>query len=506
MRGTKSQAQYRSFVNAGKGRRVSMKGLTVPQCVASDLAELTSQLLQIPRHRLDPEANLADFGFDSITLSEFAAVLTTHFAPAGLAGAITPALFFGYPTLGLLAQYFMDAHGEALRAFYQEGTEASRPIPAVSPAYSTPTASTRQPAEAAALLGISHDEPIAIIGMSGRFPQARNVAEMWTILAQGREAVTEIPADRFDWRLYYGDPAAGKTDGKWSGCVPGVREFDPLFFDISPREAETMDPRQRLLLQEAWNALEDAGYGRKQLAANRLGMFVGAEQGDYQQLTGMTAGVTGSHNAVLAARLAYFLNLHGPNMAIDTACSSGLVAVHQACLSLRAGECTTAIAAGVHLLLTPAQLVGMSGAGMLSTDGHCYAFDKRANGLVPGEAVAVVVLKCLSQAEADGDPIYAMIDGSGINYDGKTNGITAPNGVSQTDLLTTVYERFHIDPAEIEYIVTMARAHAWAIRSKSRHSTKPSKVAVAIVSGVIARSPPAKPISATPLLLLVWSA
>src|SRR5262249_31536102 len=127
---------------------------------------------------------------------------------------------------------------------------------------------------------------------------------------------------------------------------------------------------------------------------------------------------------------------------------------HQACLSLRAAECTVAIVAGVHLLLTPAQLVGMSGASMLSTDGHCYAFDKRANGLVPGEAVAVGVLKRLSQAKADGGPIYAVISGSGINYDGKTNGITAPNGVSQTDLLNTVYARYRIDPAEIEYIVT----------------------------------------------------
>jgi acyl transferase domain-containing protein/acyl carrier protein len=443
-----------THVSAGTGRRANMKGLTVAQCVAWDLTELTSRLLQIPRHRLDSEANLADFGYDSISLTEFAAVLTTYFEPAGLGAAITPALLFGHPTLDMLAQYFMDKHGEAMRAFYREGTGASIPIQEATSASSTRTALKREPAAAAALVIADHAEPIAIIGISGRFPQARNVAEMWAILAQGREAVTEIPADRFDWRLYYGDSAAGKIDGRWCGCVPGVREFDPLFFDISPREAETMDPRQRLLLQEAWNALEDAGYGRKQIEASRIGMFVGAEQGDYQELAGMAGGVTASHNAVLAARLAYFLNLHGPNMAIDTACSSGLVAAHQACLSLRAGECTTAIAAGVHLILTPGQLVGMSGAGMLSTDGHCYAFDKRANGLVPGEAVAVVVLKRLSQAEADGDPIYAVICGSGINYDGKTNGITAPNGVSQTDLLNTVYERFRIDPAEIEYIVT----------------------------------------------------
>ena len=171
----RSAAPMAAWTPSGPGRRANMKGLTVARCVALDLAELTSWLLQIPRHRLDPEANLADFGFDSISLSEFATILATHFEPAGLGAAITPAL-----------------------------------------------------------PGTSRHEPTAIIGMSGRFPQARNVAEMWTILAQGREAVTEIPADRFDWRLYYGDSVAGKTDGKWSACVPGVREFDPLFFDISP--------------------------------------------------------------------------------------------------------------------------------------------------------------------------------------------------------------------------------------------------------------------------------
>jgi acyl transferase domain-containing protein/aryl carrier-like protein/SAM-dependent methyltransferase len=437
----------------GPGRRADMKSLSVAECVVWDLAELTSRLLQIPRHRLDPEVNLADFGFDSIGLSEFAAVLRAHFAPVGLDTAITPALFFGHPSLGLLAQYFMAQHGQSMQAFYQEGSETPVAVQATPQVPSAPVTRIPKPAAAAAFTAASHDEPIAIIGMSGRFPQARNVTEMWAILAEGREAVTEIPADRFDWRLYYGDPAAGKTDGKWCGCVPGVREFDPLFFDISPREAETMDPRQRLLLQEAWNALEDAGYGRKQIEAQRIGVFVGAEQGDYQQLAGLAGGVTASHNAVLAARLAYFLNLHGPNMAIDTACSSGLVAAHQACLSLRAGECTTALAAGVHLLLTPSQLLGMSGAGMLSPDGHCRAFDRRANGLVPGEAVAVVVLKRLAQAEADGDTIHAVICGSGVNYDGKTNGITAPSGVAQAELLNAVYERCRIDPAEIEYVI-----------------------------------------------------
>jgi acyl transferase domain-containing protein len=298
-------------------------------------------------------------------------------------------------------------------------------------------------------------EPIAIIGMSGRFPGARNIEELWTILANGQNMAGEIPIERFDWRQYYGDPKEpGKMNCKWCGCIPGVSEFDPLFFEISPLEAETMDPRQRLLLQEAWRALEDAGYGTEQIRRRKIGIFVGVEPGEYQYLNQGAGGVTANSNAILAARLAYFLNLNGPVMAIDTACSSGLTAAHQGISSLRNRECDTVIIAGVNLQLTPGPFIGMSRAGMLSEDGKCFAFDKRANGLIAGEAVAVIVCKRLSQAEADRDPIYAVIRGNGINYDGKTNGITAPNGVSQTELLKMVYDKYRINPEEIEYIVT----------------------------------------------------
>ena len=192
------------------------------------------------------------------------------------------------------------------------------------------------------------------------------------------------------------DKEPGKTNCKWCGCLPGVSEFDPLFFEISPREAEIMDPRQRLLLQESWKALEDAGYGAEQIKTKKIGMFVGVEQGDYQLLAKEESSITSNNNAILASRLAYFLNLSGPVMAIDTACSSGLVAAHQAVISLRNNECDTAIAAGVNLMLTPVPYIGISQAGMLSEDGKCYAFDQRANGMVPGEAVAVVVFKRLS--------------------------------------------------------------------------------------------------------------
>ena len=432
------------------GRRPEMKGLTVSQCLEWDLKQLIYQLLKIPREKIERDANLEDFGFDSISLTEFATLLNRHYGIE----TITPAMFFGYSNIEKLIQYFLDEQQEIIGEFYREdGAESQAPVKEAVVAI-RPKRQARRLITGNEKNGINGSEPVAVIGMSGRFPKARTIDEFWEILVQGKDAVEEIPAERFDWRQYYGDPMQGKTNCKWCGCISGVKEFEPLFFEISPREAECTDPRQRLLLQESWRALEDAGYGSEQLKSQKIGMFVGVERGDYQDLTNWEGGITSNSNAILAARLAYFLNLNGPVMAIDTACSSGLVAAHQAVLSLRAGECDTAIAAGVNLLLTPGPFIGMSQAGMLSQEGKCRSFDKGADGLVPGEAVVAVVLKRLSRAEADGDPIYAVIKGSGINYDGKTNGITAPNGIAQTALLKTVYDQYRINPETIEYIVT----------------------------------------------------
>jgi acyl transferase domain-containing protein/acyl carrier protein len=429
--------------SSGKGRRVEMKGLSLEQCLEWDLKEHTSQLLKIPRDKLDREENLADFGFDSVSLAQFANLLTNHFGIE-----ITPSLFFGYSTIEKLTQYFLAEYEEAMQLFYQETMVVAEITQRDLPVTLTPK--RQEFRKSRIVMGNtpqSMQEPIAIIGMSGRFPQARNIDEMWQILADGKDVVEEFPEERLS------NKNVGKTKYK-CGCIPGVSEFDPLFFEISPREAESMDPRQRLLLQESWRALEDAGYGAAHIKSSKIGMFVGVEEGDYKSLIKNEGSITSNHTAVLASRLAYFLNLSGPVMAINTACSSGLVATHQACSSLRNQECDTAVAAGVNLMLTLESHVGMSQAGMLSEDGKCFAFDKRANGMVPGEAVAVVVLKRLSQAEVDGDPIYAIIQGSGINYDGKTNGITAPSGVAQTKLLKSIYNQYKIKPEEIEYVVT----------------------------------------------------
>ncbi|AEI40435.1 SDR family NAD(P)-dependent oxidoreductase [Paenibacillus mucilaginosus] len=441
-----SEAAGVSSASAGRGWIEQMRGFSLKQCLEWDLKSQIGQLLCIAPEQLDPEENLADFGFDSISLARLAAVLTKHWDIE-----VLPSLFFGHPTIDKIIEYFLSEHETALGLFYRE--PKAGPAEAASLSVRTTERRPARPARHGA--ADEPSEPIAIIGMSGRFPGARTVEELWTLLAEGKSAVGEIPPERFRWEEYYASgKSPGKTDGRWCGCIPGAGEFDPLFFEISPKEAEEMDPRQRLLLQEAWRALEHAGYGASRLKSSTVGMFVGAEQGDYQRLTGGEGSITSNHNAILAARLSYFLNLTGPVLALDTACSSGLAAAHQACLSLRSGECDTALAAGVNLLLTPEPYIGMTQAGMLSKDGRCYAFDQRANGLVPGEAVAVVVLKRLSQAEADGDRILAVIRGSGLNYDGRTNGITAPSGSAQAELLKSVYTRSGVDPAQIEYVVT----------------------------------------------------
>ena len=433
------------------GRPMEMQGWSLAQCMEWDLQEQIGKLLKISRDKLNREESLADFGFDSISLAQLANSLTGFYRIT-----VTPALFFGYATIEKLTHYFLTEYQQSIQEFYREDVneveQMERPEPPKVPLPEIePKLKLNKSRFATAYVASDLTEPIAIIGMSGRFPGSGNIDELWEVLNAGRDMVCEIPPGRFDWRQYYGDPARthgrepGKMNSKWCGSLTGVNEFDPLFFEISPQEAEIMDPRQRLLLQEAWKALEDAGYGAEQIKSKKIGMFVGVEQGDYQLLVKKAGTLTSNNNAILASRLAYFLNLNGPVMAIDTACSSGLVAAHQAVLSLHNNECDTAIAAGVNLLLTPAPYIGMSQAGMLSEDGKCYAFDQRANGLVPGEAVAVVILKRLSRAEADGDPVYAIIRGSGINYDGKTNGITAPSGIAQIQLLKTIYDQYRIE-------------------------------------------------------------
>lgn len=304
-------------------------------------------------------------------------------------------------------------------------------------------------------------EPIAIIGMSGQFPKAKNLEQFWDNLANGRDCISEISTERWPIDEYYdSDPKApGKTYCKWGGILEDADKFDPLFFNISPAEAELMDPQQRLFLETSWHCFETAGLTAASVSGSRCGVFVGCGQGDYNQLIGdkgMNAqGLMGSSISILAGRISYLLNLIGPCIAIDTACSSSLVALVEACKSLTLKTIDMALAGGVCSFAGPSMHVMSSKAGMLSKDGKCFTFDARANGFVPGEGVGVVLLKRLSDAIRDKDPICGVIKGWGTNQDGKTNGITAPSVGSQILLEEGVYQSFGINPETI----TMIEAH-----------------------------------------------
>jgi len=305
------------------------------------------------------------------------------------------------------------------------------------------------------------DEPIAVIGLSCRLPGALSHAAFWQMLCKGVDAITEVPRDRWDARALFDRDlrVPGKMNTRWGGFIDQVDRFDPQFFGISPREAMQMDPQQRLMLELSWEALEDASLVAAEIKGSRTGVFFGVVWTDYARLLhqgGLAAltqhTVTGFHHSIVANRVSYVLGLQGPSLAVDTACSSSLVAVHLACESLRRGESTTALAGGVNLNLIPESTLGVSKFGGLSPDGRCFAFDSRANGYVRGEGGGVVVLKPLSHALADGDPIYCLIRGSAVNNDGASNGLTAPNPAAQEAVLRAAYARAGIDPVSVDYV------------------------------------------------------
>jgi len=306
-------------------------------------------------------------------------------------------------------------------------------------------------------------EGIAIIGIGCRFPGGVNNTEaFWKLLVEGREGVCDVPADRWNVERFY-DPEpglAGKTIAKRGGFIEGIDQFDPQFFGISPREAPYIDPQQRLLLETAWESIEDAGMILDFEKGTDIGVFVGISHNDYQGLqhtatdrSGISAHTpTGSAHSIAANRISYCLNLSGPSIAMDTACSSALTAVHIACEHIRAGHCKVAMAGGVTVMINPDGFIGFSQAGMLSPEGKCKAFDASANGFVRGEGAAMILMKRLSDAIADGDPIHAVIIGSAVNQDGHTNGISLPSPEAQSRLVTDACRNAGVEPSSIGYV------------------------------------------------------
>ena len=315
--------------------------------VQTALMQMVSKLLKVKVEDIDADTKLNEYGFDSISLTEFANKLNHEYKLE-----LTPATFFEYPTIHSFSEYLIQEYKVVFAVKFAVQTRTGLPIQVLEgEADEIPSGKRRRSrfARAGALYSTKPDltasELIAIVGMSGTFPMAKDLQEFWKNLFEGRDCITEIPPNRWDWREYYGDPKTetNKTSIKWGGFIDGVDEFDPLFFGISPREAELMDPQQRLLMTYVWKVIEDAGYSAQSLSGTQTGIFVGTGYGGYSGLISKAKvaiegySSTGMVPSVGPNRMSYFLNIHGPSEPVETACSSSLVAIHRAVNAIEMG-------------------------------------------------------------------------------------------------------------------------------------------------------------------------
>jgi acyl transferase domain-containing protein/acyl-CoA synthetase (AMP-forming)/AMP-acid ligase II/acyl carrier protein/SAM-dependent methyltransferase len=414
------------------------------EALAEYLQEAIASILRLaPNERPDRTTGFFEIGMDSLMAVELRNRLMADLQPAE---PLPSTLSFNYPTIDDLAGHLAGVLAD------------QRPSPDAVPGPSEHIPSPPGVAEH----GV--DAPIAIVGGGCRFPgDVDSLESFWTLLCEGRDAITRVPPGRWDAdALYNPDPeSAGTIVTRSGGFVAGLDRFDAEFFGISPREAASLDPQQRMVLEVAWEALEHAGIPPRRLEGSATGVFVGIAISDYyqtlvarglSQIDAYTA--TGNAHSMAAGRLSHMLGLRGPSLAIDTACSSSLVAVHAACQSLRNSECDLALAGGVNALLSPAPTVFFSRARMLSPSGRCMTFDASADGYVRGEGCGLVVLKRLDDARRDGDTILAVIRGSAVNHDGRSSGLTVPNGLSQQAVITRALARAGVSGADVGYVET----------------------------------------------------
>ncbi|MFF9757103.1 SDR family NAD(P)-dependent oxidoreductase [Streptomyces sp. NPDC014344] len=372
---------------------------------------------------LGTERGFKDLGFDSMMAIQLSARVQRR------TGITTPrTLIYDHPNLTAAAHWLL---GELLGAT----GDAAAPAPTVA-----------------------RDEPLAIVGVGLRMPGgAHDLDSLWQVLAEGRDTVGEIPADRFDIDAYY-DPAPdaeGTTYVRHASLLDDVASFDASFFGISPREADPMDPQHRLLLEAAWNSLENAGIRPDDLRHSRTGVFVGAGAGEYAAHRGGTPDtytLTGSLQSFNAGRLSYHLGLQGPALSVDTACSSSLVALHLAAEALRGGECDIALAGGVQVLADPGSFVALSRSHALAPDGRSKTFSAAADGYGRGEGVGLVVVMRLSDALAADHEVLGVIRAGAVNHDGASSGITAPNGTSQQKVVRAALDSAGLVPTDVDYV------------------------------------------------------
>ncbi|HEV2801334.1 MAG TPA: amino acid adenylation domain-containing protein [Pyrinomonadaceae bacterium] len=432
------------------------------QAVRQQIGAAVASALRVSPNDIPSDRSFSSLGIDSLKAVEIMDALGQQFGVT-----LSPTILFEAPTISELTEHLCQEHKTALTAFMQarakqtaNGATKSSGVEATFEPEGGGTKAEGVSTPALVETFDARDEDIAIIGMGCRLPQSPDLASFWKLLSDGRDAITEVPRERWDWRDFYdaNPDAEKKTYSRWGGFLDDLDKFDPLFFNISPREARLIDPQQRIFLEVAWETLEHAGYSAAKLAEQEVGVFVGSSNNGYYRriesaltIADHTAGV-GNQNAVIANRVSYFLNLHGPSLLVDTMCSSSLVALHLACQSLRQGECTMALAGGVNVLLSPEYFVAMSRMKAHSPDGRCKTFDQSANGIVIGEGAGSVLLKPLSRAVADGDQIFAVIKGSAVNHGGQANGLTAPNPKAHARLVAKAFAAAGVSADTISYV------------------------------------------------------
>ena len=437
MGATSCVASPRRGICSSEETRSGYASMTPPNAenLSAWLVSRLAELRGIDPRTIDPRERFHRYGLDSLGATKLVADLGKH-----LGRSLSPTLVWEHSTPEALAKFLTSPAGSSPTP----ALPSLRPAPLVmAPSYS------------------SASEPIAIVGMACRFPKAPDLEAFWRLLHDGVDAITEVPRDRWDAADLY-DPdttATGKLNTRWGGFLDNVDTFDPQFFGISPREAVQMDPQQRLALELAVEALEDAGIPPPALKGSRTGVFVGAlfldhallqDRAGRESITAHTS--TGGASCIIANRVSYAFGLQGPSMTVDTACSSSLVAMHLAAQSLRSGETNVAIAGGVSLMLVPETTMGFTKLNAMSPDGRCRAFDARGNGYVRSEGAGLVILKRLSDALRDGDRIYAVVRGSAVNNDGASNGLTAPNPLAQQSMLKDACRAAGVEPADIQYV------------------------------------------------------
>lgn len=423
-----TQKQIWASLNEGSSTMIDLdkgnpntKRISIQDTIKNVIAKVTDFMA----NEIDFKMPIEDYHFESMKKIEISSELIREYPQ------LSPTFLFEYPDLQSVVQF--------LKQHYDDSTADNKLNVKEETTY-------------------ANEDDIAIIGINAYLPQSYTMQDFWENMVSGNSCITEVPKNRWDTDAFYNPNSneAGKSHCKWGGFLENVESFDNSFFGISPKEAEVMDPQQRLFLQVVWGMIEDAGYRAEDLRRN-TGVFVGVISGDYGIYLNQTAEYGFSPYRwgdyyQIANRISYFLNLKGPSMAIDTACSSSGTALYFACQSLRANECQTAIVGGVNLILHPSRYIQYTKMGLLTSEDKCRPFSADAKGTIMGEGVGAILLKPLKAAQKDRDHIYGIIKSCAINSGGKTNGFTVPNPKAHSDLIKDALHKAKVESSTINYI------------------------------------------------------